>query len=247
MKRVQKQFGLRLGSASLALLALLSAPGCVAQSRYDNLVTQYNAELQQRRQLEDESGRHQSQVDNLSAELASKDEAYSQLASASQADKARIEELMAAVDAAQKAFPTGDTSDGVEIFRTIGGIAYRIADQLLFASGSTEIRDAGKKALLKIAKEINDKGYKNVRVDGHTDSDPVVRTLGKYPLGNQELAIERALSVYSVLTKEGKVPDAAFTIVGFGPNAPVEKQSTTDAAKAKNRRVEIHIAIPPKN
>lgn len=245
--KVGMHLGSRFSSLAVALVALAVVPGCVSQSRYDKLVTEYNAELQARRQLEDDMGRHEGQVSSLNEQLASKDEAYSQLASASQADKNRLAELQKALEAAQKTFPAGDSEDGVEIMRTRDGIAYRIADQLLFASGSTEVRDAGKKALLKIAKEITDKGYKNVRVDGHTDSDPVVRTLGKYPLGNQELAVERALAVFAVLSKEGKVPESAFTIVGFGPNAPVEKNATSDSAKAKNRRVEIHIAVPPKN
>ncbi len=239
--------GMHLGSWSLAVIASLAvAPGCVSQSRYDKLVTEYNAELQARRQLEDEMGRHEGEVSDLAQQLASKDEQFSQLQSAAQADKSRIAELEKALGEAQKSFPAEDAGDGVEIVRTRDGFAYRIADQLLFASGSTDVRDAGKQALLKIAKEINDKGYRNVRVDGHTDSDPVVRTKEKFPLGNQQLAVERALAVYAVLAKDGKVPETAFTIVGFGPNAPVTNDKS-DGAKAKNRRVEIHIAVPAKN
>lgn len=239
--------GMHLGSWSLAVIAALAvAPGCVTQSRYDKLVTEYNAELQARRQLEDEMGRHEGEVSDLASQLASKDEQYNQLQTAAQQDKSRIAELERALGEAQKSFPVEDSGDGVEIVRTINGFAYRIADQLLFASGSTDVRDAGKQALLKIAKEINEKGYRNVRVDGHTDSDPVVRTKDKFPLGNQQLAVERALAVFAVLAKDGKVPEAAFTIVGFGPNAPVTNDKS-DGAKAKNRRVEIHIAVPPKN
>ncbi|MBM4013896.1 MAG: hypothetical protein FJ293_02895 [Planctomycetes bacterium] len=239
--------GMHLGSWSLAVIAALAvAPGCVTQSRYDKLVTEYNAELQARRQLEDEMGRHEGEVSDLASQLASKDEQYNQLQTAAQQDKSRIAELERALGEAQKSFPVEDSGDGVEIVRTRDGFAYRIADQLLFASGSTDVRDAGKQALLKIAKEINEKGYRNVRVDGHTDSDPVVRTKDKFPLGNQQLAVERALAVFAVLAKDGKVPEAAFTIVGFGPNAPVTNDKS-DGAKAKNRRVEIHIAVPPKN
>jgi flagellar motor protein MotB len=244
--------GMHLGSwsSALVLAALAVAPGCVSQSRYDKLVTEYNAELQARRQLEDEMGRHEGEVSDLAQQLASKDEQFSQLQSAAQLDKSRIvnlqNDLQKALSEAQKSFPAEDSGDGVEILRTRDGFAYRIADQLLFASGSTEVRNAGKQALLKIAKEINDKGYRNVRIDGHTDADPVKRTLEKFPLGNQQLAVERALAVFAVLSEDGKVPESAFTIVGFGPNAPVTSEKS-DGAKAKNRRVEIHIAVPAKN
>jgi flagellar motor protein MotB len=236
MRSLSKQVGV----LALALLAT----GCVSQSRYDKLVTEYNSEMQARRQLEDEISRHQGHMSDLNTQLASKDEAYSQLATTAQADRARIAELEGALSAAQKSFPVENSGDGVEVFQTNEGFAYRIADSLLFASGSTDIREAGKKALLTIAREINEKGYKTVRIDGHTDSDPVVRTIDKYPRGNHELAAERALSVYSTLTKEGKVPEAACLLVSFGPNKPVDTAGKSDAAKSKNRRVEIHIAVP---
>ena len=236
MRSLSKQ----LGSLALALLAT----GCVSQSRYDKLVTEYNSEMQARRQLEDEISRHQGHLSDLNTQLASKDEAYSQLATTAQADRARIAELESALEAARKSFPVDNAGDGVEVFQTRDGFAYRIADSLLFASGSTDIREAGKKALMTIAREITEKGYKAVRIDGHTDSDPVVRTIDKYPRGNHELACERALSVYAALTKEGKVPESVCTLVAFGPNNPFDSSAKSDAAKAKNRRVEIHIAVP---
>lgn len=232
-----------MGSLGLALFAVT---GCVSQSRYDRLATEYSSELQARRQLEDELGRHQGQLGDLNAQLREKDEAYSSLSASAQNDKSRIAELQKALDEAQKSFPVDDGSDGVEVFRTDSGFGYRIADALLFDPGSSDLRESGKKALVTIAREITEKGYRNIRIDGHTDSDPVVRTRAKYPLGNHELAIERALAVFSVLTKDGKVPESSFTLVGFGPNSPMGA-GTSDAAKAKNRRVEIHVAVPKKS
>ncbi len=232
-----------MGSLTLALLA---ASGCVSQSRYDRLATEYSSELQARRQLEDELGRHQGQLGDLNAQLREKDEQFGALSQEAQADKGRILELQKALEAAQKPFPVDNAVDGVEVFRTDAGFGYRIADALLFDPGSNDLRESGKKALLTIAREINDKGYRNIRIDGHTDADPVVRTKAKYPLGNHELAIERALAVFATLSKEGKVPESSFTLVGFGPNSPIDK-GATDAAKAKNRRVEIHVAVPKKS
>ncbi len=237
---------MRMGQGSLlvSVLSVIGFAGCVSQSRFDRMVTEAEAERQARRQLEDAVVGHQGELGEMQSQLHEKDATVSQLQSASEADKARIAQLEKALgDAKTQVAPMGE---GVEVFSTPDGFAYRIADQLLFNSGSTNISESGKKALVTIAKEIVDKGYKNVRVDGHTDSDPVVKTKTKYPNGNHELALERALSVFAVLTKDGNVPETVFTIAGYGPNHPVAK-GESDAAKSKNRRVEIHVAVPSKS
>ena len=142
-----------MGSLGLALFAVT---GCVSQSRYDRLATEYSSELQARRQLEDELGRHQGQLGDLNAQLREKDEAYSSLSASAQNDKSRIAELQKALDEAQKSFPVDDGSDGVEVFRTDSGFGYRIADALLFDPGSSDLRESGKKALVTIAREITE-------------------------------------------------------------------------------------------
>jgi chemotaxis protein MotB len=227
----------------VSLVPMLLAAGCVSQERYDKLVTEYNSENQARRQLEDVVARRDGELSDLKSMQAQKDEQLSSLQQSSEQDKAKIAQLQAALDDAKKNM--GSSADGVEIIPTIDGFAYRIQDKLLFESGSTKISEAGKSTLLKVAKEITEKGYKDVRIDGYTDSDPVVKTKKEYPLGNHELAIERALAVFGILVKDGKVPEKVFTIAGYGPNRPIAQESS-DAGKAKNRRVEIHVAVPKK-
>lgn len=231
-------------SKLLGLVPLVVAAGCVVpQSRYDRLATEYHAENQARRQLEDEVQRRDGEMSDLRSQNAQKDSTLSALEQESASSKERIAQLEQALKDAKAG---SGMQDGVDVFRTPDGFAYSIADKLLFDSGSTEIRDGGKKALLQIAKEIQDKGYKQVRIDGHTDSDPVVKSKDRYKLGNYELALERALSVFAVLTRDGKVPETVFQIAGYGPSKPVAS-GDSDAAKAKNRRVEIHIAVPKKS
>jgi len=232
-------------SRIVALAPLVVAAGCVVpRSQYDRLQTEYHAENQARRQLEDEVQRRDGDMTDLRSQLRSRESAYSALEQDAAQSKERIAELQSALTAAQKQLEPLSGGD-VEVLRTREGFVYRIADQLLFDPGSTEIREGGRKALLLIAKEIVEKGYKAVQIDGHTDSDPVVKNRDRFKLGNYELAIERALSVFAVLTKDGKVPETVFSIAGYGPSRPVAS-GTTDVAKAKNRRVEIHVAVPNK-
>ena len=78
-----------------------------------------------------------------------------------------------------------------------------------------------------------------VRVEGHTDSDPVVRTLDRWPRGNWELSGERALVVLIELRDRGGVPESMLSYCGRGPFDPVAED--TEVGKRKNRRVEIFV------
>lgn len=231
----------------LSLAPLLFAAACVVpQARYDRLQTEYHAENQARRQLEDEVQRKDGEVSDLRSKVNEKDSTLSEMQKTADEDKSRIAQLEKALADAQKAMVgTPEGQNGVEVYRDREGIVYRMSEQLLFDSGSTEIRESGKKALSKIAAQIKEKSYPEIRIEGHTDADPVLRTKEKFPRGNHELAAERALAVFSVLVNEDKVPASTLSLAAFGPNHPVA-QGTTDAAKAKNRRVEIHVPIPAK-
>jgi chemotaxis protein MotB len=228
------------------LVPLFLVAGCVVpQSRYDRLATEYHAENQARRQLEDEVQRRDGEMTDLKSALQTKKDEYSALEQDAAQSKEQLAKLQKELEEAKKGLTANGIGEGVEILPgPDNSLTYRVADQLLFDSGSTDIRENGKKALLQIAKQIMDKHYQNIRIDGHTDSDPVVHTKSKFPLGNYELSLERALAVFGVLTKDGKVPENLFTIAGFGPSRPVAKGDASDAAKAKNRRVEIHVAVP---
>ncbi|MEL6811334.1 MAG: OmpA family protein [Bacteroidota bacterium] len=70
----------------------------------------------------------------------------------------------------------------------------------------------------------------NVNVHGHTDSDGT-------DAFNQTLSENRAKSVMDYLTGKG-VASSRLTSAGYGEKMPIDK-SGTEAAKAKNRRVEF--------
>jgi outer membrane protein OmpA-like peptidoglycan-associated protein len=51
--------------------------------------------------------------------------------------------------------------------------------------------------------------------------------------------------VYDIMVNSGKVDSHLITLAGYGPNKPAVA-GTTDAAKSKNRRVEIFVKVPEK-
>ena len=78
---------------------------------------------------------------------------------------------------------------------------------------------------------------KRYYVEGHTDSDPIVKTKDKYR-DNRHLSTERADSVARYLIQQG-VPESSIVVVGYGQHDPRDPKT-----KARNRRVEIVVGDP---
>lgn len=156
-------------------------------------------------------------------------------------DRKKAEELLAAnqkyVANLQQLFASIE-GEGVE--QTPTGV--RISDALLFDSGSASLREQGKTVLAKLAKQINEQNLK-VRVDGHTDGQPIVRVKDKFET-NWDLSAARALTVLKYLAAQG-VPESNMSAAAFGEYLPVvgEENSGTKPNK-RNRRVEITVLRP---
>lgn len=109
---------------------------------------------------------------------------------------------------------------------------------VMFASGSADLTPKGKQILDGLLKELNSSGHssRKIRVDGHTDDEPIQRTKGQNH-SNWELAGKRALAVLHYLEGHG-VSGNRLSFGGYGQYRPFDK-GKSNAAKAKNRRVEI--------
>lgn len=156
-------------------------------------------------------------------------------------DRKKAEELLAAnqkyVASLQQLFASIET-DGVE--QTTTGV--RISDGLLFDSGSTSLKEGGKGVLGKLARQIVEQKLK-IRVDGHTDGQPIVRVKDKYET-NWDLSAARALTVLKYLGSQG-VPEADMSASAFGEYHPVAGEEGSGAKPNKrNRRVEITVLKP---
>lgn len=125
---------------------------------------------------------------------------------------------------------------GVSGRETNEGFVFDIEGKVLFATGSDQVTDQGKAALRQLAGRIRGSG-KPVRVDGHTDNQPLTRT--ERFRSNLHLSAARALSVASVLIENG-VPAERVSVAGFGPYKPKLENSTPEGM-AQNRRTEILI------
>ena len=139
--------------------------------------------------------------------------------------------------------------EGVTVRDTIEGPVLLFPEKILFDSGMAVIKPGGEKALKKMAEFLSENQSTYIRIDGHTDSDPILRTKHLWD-SNHHLSAARSLSVFHFLTKNEHIVEGRIHVAGFGPNRPIAANSTS-AGKKENRRVEFLIisqpaALPPK-
>lgn len=154
-------------------------------------------------------------------------------------DRKKAEELLAAnqryVESLQELFGAIGTLEGV----TQTGDGLRIDDAVLFDSGSAALKEQGKKILSTIAKKVAEQNLR-VRIDGHTDGQPIQRVKDKYET-NWDLSAARALTVLKYMAAQG-VPAGNMFLAAFAEHKPVPgEEGSGTKPNRKNRRVEITV------
>ncbi len=114
-----------------------------------------------------------------------------------------------------------------------------LASSYLFGSGEDQLKPAGADALQRVGGILKDYPEYKVQVDGHTDNRPIRSALKKRFPTNKELSEARAANAVKALTSGG-VPGGTITASGYSDTRPVAP-NTTEAGRAKNRRVEVRV------
>ena len=124
------------------------------------------------------------------------------------------------------------TSEGlrIELLETANGT--------FFDSGSPDLNESGKETLIALAKELG--GVPNkISIEGHTDSQPLVRRGGEY--GNWELSADRANVARRLMQQNGLRADQVTQVRGYAdqklrkPDAPLDPS---------NRRISVIVQHP---
>ena len=133
----------------------------------------------------------------------------------------------------------GDLQGKVDIRRRGNDTVIDIPSDVFFASGSSTLSREGDKAMAQVAAYIR-KNHPTglIRVEGHSDSDPIRRTKSKYHC-NWELSFERSHAVMHYLVEKSKLDPHRVVCESYGEYHPQDPGN-----KSKNRRVEIVIARP---
>lgn len=165
------------------------------------------------------------------------------LANTSLAEKQKrvddMESLLAEQQAASEALKNkvqnallGFKDKGLTVTEKDGKVYVSMEAKLLFATGSTAVDPNGKKALVDLAKAIENEADMEVIVEGHTDTDKLASS--SYPKDNWDLSVLRATEVVKIMVANSTVKPQILSASGRSEYHPVDA-----ADKAKNRRIEI--------
>lgn len=132
--------------------------------------------------------------------------------------------------------------EGRQDVRVVGD-RFVFQSELLFDSGSAELRPEGREQMARFAqtlRELIDQLPSDLpwilRVDGHTDKRPINTPQFR---SNWELSTARAIAVATFLIEQG-VPANRIAATGFADNQPLDPRDSEDAYR-RNRRIEMQI------
>jgi chemotaxis protein MotB len=133
----------------------------------------------------------------------------------------------------------GFENQGLTITKKNGKVYVSLEEQLLFASGSTEVDPRGKNALKKLANVLEQNPDIKIMIEGHTDDVPVIP--GAKFADNWDLSVQRATAIIRILLDGTSINPTRLTAAGRGEFLPVDPGKTAEA-RQKNRRTEIILA-----
>jgi chemotaxis protein MotB len=117
-----------------------------------------------------------------------------------------------------------------------------LTSEVLFNSGSAQIKPAGQKVLALIASTLSSYPNRQVFIEGHTDDIPMNKN-GAYR-SNWELSSARAISAVEILRGDNQVSPERLKVVGHGEFKPVTSNETAEGRRL-NRRIEIRLMPEP--
>ncbi len=151
-------------------------------------------------------------------------------------DKAKLEELRQKL---VKQIKTAHLDDQVQVARDPRGLVLYVTSGVLFNSGEARLTTKGNALLDGLGPVFQSMGNQLV-VEGHTDSRPISSA---YFPSNWELSTARATAVLRHLIENERVAKERLSAAGYADTRPRDK-GTSEAAFAKNRRVDIVVEAP---
>lgn len=147
---------------------------------------------------------------------------------------------LAALDKTLSGFAEQNGLEGkIQIRSDADSITISLADNLLFDSGSADLRPGSQDVLLLVAQAL--RGLPNeMRIEGHTDNVPV--NSADFAT-NWELSAARASRVLRFLREQGELTQNKIFLAGYADTRPIADNSTPEG-RALNRRADIVILYP---
>ena len=173
-------------------------------------------------------------VADLEKQLADRDKELAGLRGDLSAEMAKLKEAQRGLIRALK--PQIDQKN-IAVDLNNERLLINLASGYLFGSGEDQLKPAGADALKQVGSILKDFPEYKVHVEGHTDNRPIRSSLKKKFPTNKELSEARAENAVKALADGGLANAHAMGAADTKPVMP----NTTDAGRAKNRRVEISV------
>jgi len=215
----------------LATAAVLSTLALAATGCQDKKTAAAN------KQLWNENRSLQTQIQEVNSQLAVTDANFAAAQAELAARDAKISELQSSLVKPEAGSDPAIAGIETSYDAKTKTLTVNLPGDVLFAPGQSTLKKTAFPTLDKIVAALKaDYSDKKVKVKGHTDTDPVLKTAKVYK-DNLELSLERAATVTRYLSTKGVDPKLVET-AGFGANFPKD-----DKNKSANRRVEIAVIL----
>jgi chemotaxis protein MotB len=177
-----------------------------------------------------------SRIKSLEENLSAKQVQINEL----MAEKAKLTEKKKQVDENYDNLMGQLKGDQFTIQQLKGKLSIKMADKILFASGSSKLNKEGNEVIKKLAEALKSVPNKMILVEGNTDNIPLGSSSAFRD--NWDLSAQRALAVVRSLQDDGIDP-TRLVAAGMSQYQPVAL-NTTDEGRSKNRRIEVLLIAP---
>ncbi|MBO7363700.1 MAG: flagellar motor protein MotB [Lachnospiraceae bacterium] len=158
-------------------------------------------------------------------------------AAAEQVEQANLQSNEELAEIIGEAISESQLSDQIDVSFTSQYVMLTMKGSILFSPGSATLNEDCKPVLDRVATILERYARGEIEIDGHTDNVPM--NSASFP-SNEELSSARAMSVFYYLVETSSLNPSLIKHSGYGERMPIADNST-EAGRARNRRVEIRI------
>jgi chemotaxis protein MotB len=238
--------------------ALQAKDAALQKSLEDSLASEREHAASLDQALKSEQARSNSQAEEiarLQSELDAAQKKISEMVGDSSKLKASIQEMLTALAALNEqkrqtdariaeyrkllsSFQALIDAGKLKVKVVNGRMIVELPSDVLFASGSIDLSEAGKASISEIGTILAPMSDRQFQVEGHTDDQPI--KTARFP-NNWWLASGRAIAVAEILIKAALQP-TPVSAASFGEFQPITSNATPQG-RAQNRRIEI-VLVP---
>jgi chemotaxis protein MotB len=237
VKAERDQLQNEMASATLKLKTLQDSYAALEKNSNDALESNMKKNRELLAQLsakENALAAEQERLNKLMADLKDRSQRVNDLESMIAAKEASMQQLKETLSKALNSFE----GKGLSVYQKNGEVYVSMENKLLFQTGSWSVGTEGKKAIVEVGKVLAQNPEISVLIEGHTDNDKILGSIGGGIESNWDLSTKRATAIVTILSENKAIDKRNLTAAGRGEYAPLISNETAEG-KAKNRRIEI--------